>query len=153
MDMSSHNCPMCPPSSKLDRDGFCASCSREWSERDGNLLSKPRRVMLSGFPAAGQRLDDFIKPISDEQPPKTQNPRLIGAKFDHYASRHIPRNASKTQYIETRRAFYAGVATLWGTVMSLLDPGEEATDADLALCQSIDDELQEFLSDVEKGKT
>ena len=56
------DCPICPNSS-LDTAGKCASCGREWYEKDGCLMSRIRKVVLTGFPKEGQRLDDFIKPI------------------------------------------------------------------------------------------
>ena len=64
----------------------------------------------------------------------------------------LPRDASNTQIVETRRAFYAGAQTLLAIMALMLDPGEEATEADLKKMDDIAAELDEFAADVKRGR-
>lgn len=52
-----------------------------------------------------------------------------------------------SQYIQVRRAFYAGVYAFMGLEFSSqLTPGPEAEQADIELMESIDEELKAFLA-------
>lgn len=55
------NCPMCPHA-PLNAEGTCPDCLRTWEERNGNVMSKPRKVILTGPLTPGSRLDDVIVP-------------------------------------------------------------------------------------------
>jgi hypothetical protein len=44
--------------------------------------------------------------------------------------------------------FYAGAISLFGSMITILDPGEEPTDADLAQIQAIHDELEEYRAEI-----
>lgn len=63
----------------------------------------------------------------------------------------IPPDAPTTQKIEMRRAFYAGANGLFATILNLLEPGAEATDADLAMLDDIQNEFIEFAELLRNG--
>jgi hypothetical protein len=50
------------------------------------------------------------------------------------------------QLREMRMAFFAGAQHLFGSIMSILDPGEEPTDDDLKRMDLIDKELKGFIA-------
>src|SRR5262249_7514292 len=54
---------------------------------------------------------------------------------------------SPAQLAEMRMAFFAGAQHVFGSMMSMLEDGHDATEADLRRMSAIDDELQEFLAD------
>jgi hypothetical protein len=62
----------------------------------------------------------------------------------------IPKNAPQIQIDEMRNAFYAGAQHLFGSIMSILGPGEEATNTDLKRMDLINKELQTFLAQFER---
>jgi hypothetical protein len=78
--------------------------------------------------------------------------RPINRAWRAYAERVIPLAASDVQRRECRRAFFAGANALFGHLMTMFDPGEEATDADLARMAAIDAELKQFLHDLLGGR-
>jgi hypothetical protein len=60
---------------------------------------------------------------------------------------------SRVQYTETRRAFYAGIATLFDKLEKLVTPGtDEPTEADMALMWRINDELAAYVKDLQRGR-
>jgi hypothetical protein len=63
----------------------------------------------------------------------------------------LPKTASASQIIETRRAFYAGCQGLFHYILSNFEKGEEATDADMAMMDDITRELSEFAKLVGNG--
>lgn len=73
--------------------------------------------------------------------------RLIEAGWISLRIAAIPPEASQIQIDEMRNAFFAGAQHLYGSIMTILDPGEEPTDADLARMEKIDDELRAFIDD------
>lgn len=56
----------------------------------------------------------------------------------------IPKSASEVQLREMRMAFFAGAQHLFASIMQILDPGADPTDADLARMESIRIELEQF---------
>lgn len=64
----------------------------------------------------------------------------------------LPANASPTQIIETRRAFYAGAGALLAAILASLTPGPEPQEADLAMMDSVHAELTQFAKDISEGK-
>jgi hypothetical protein len=58
----------------------------------------------------------------------------------------IPRDASKAQLIETRRAFYAGAGALFELVTNLSE-GSEPQASDLQKMSDIQKELHDFLDE------
>lgn len=61
-----------------------------------------------------------------------------------YLELAVPKGAGAIQVAETRRAFYAGAWTLFQSIMSMLDPGEEPTEADLGKMDALSKELDEW---------
>lgn len=57
----------------------------------------------------------------------------------------LPENVSTEQLDDMRDSFFAGAQHVFGTIMSLLDEGEDATAADLIRLDQINDELQRFI--------
>lgn len=56
----------------------------------------------------------------------------------------LPADASEAQLRETRQAFYAGAAILFEALMLVLDPGDEATEADMQRIRDVHAELRAF---------
>jgi len=56
----------------------------------------------------------------------------------------LPKDASANQIIETRRAFYAGAQGLFHAILTALEPGQDATEGDLAYMDNIERELRDF---------
>lgn len=64
----------------------------------------------------------------------------------------LPNDAPSNQQIECRRAFYAGAQSLFEAIMMNLGPGEEPTEAEIAMMDEVHEELQQFARDVLAGK-
>ncbi len=77
--------------------------------------------------------------------------RLIEESWLSYREQVIPKDAPAMQVTECRRAFYAGARGLFSTIMNILEPGEEATDGDLATMSSIEAELNRYVAQVRAG--
>lgn len=73
---------------------------------------------------------------------------IIGAGWAGFKLIVIPPNAPQDQLDEMRVAFYAGAEHLWSSIMSALDPGTEATPADLRRLDLIAKELETFRSEL-----
>jgi hypothetical protein len=76
---------------------------------------------------------------------------LIEKSWLSYRSAVIPQAVGVTQVTECRRAFYSGAAALYATIMTILDPGQEATENDLRTMGLIDAELRRFGDQVKVG--
>jgi hypothetical protein len=76
----------------------------------------------------------------------------LRAVWDIYLTQVIPPGAPVVQVQECRRAFYAGAEAFFGIVMTMLDPGTEATDADLVKMDELDRELKQFAAAVKAGR-
>jgi hypothetical protein len=85
-------------------------------------------------------VDGVTKRLTDEG-------KIIEAGWISLKLMTIPKDASETQLHEMRMAFFAGAQHLFGSIMSILDPGEEPTEADLKRMELISDELQGFIAD------
>jgi len=57
----------------------------------------------------------------------------------------LPENAPQIQVDEMRGAFFAGAQHLFSSIMTVLDPGSEPTQADLNRLTMIQSELDEFI--------
>lgn len=62
----------------------------------------------------------------------------------------IPRDAPARQFEDMRNAFFAGAQHLFGSIMGILGPGEEASEKDMRRLTLIDNELKEFLKEFKK---
>jgi hypothetical protein len=56
-------------------------------------------------------------------------------------------DAPAIQLEEMRNAFFAGAQHLFGSIMTVLDPGSGPTDKDLERMDLIDRELRDFIND------
>jgi hypothetical protein len=74
----------------------------------------------------------------------TTEGKLIEAGWVGLRLAAIPATAPEIQLNEMRMAFFAGAAHLFSSIMTILDPGSEATEADLGRMEKIDAELQAF---------
>lgn len=79
-------------------------------------------------------------------------PDVIERARQGYNAEVIPRDAGTRQRVETRRAFYAGAHILFRSIMTILDPGEEPTDRDMAQMSAIAAELERFPLEVKAGR-
>jgi len=59
---------------------------------------------------------------------------------------------SEGQYTDLRRTFMGGAAAVFGFLMREIEPGEEPSEADLALVRSLQDELLDFNEAVKRGE-
>jgi len=78
--------------------------------------------------------------------------RRFAAAWETYAMKIIPSNASAVQVQETRRAFYAGGLLLFTVIMTMLDEGEEPTEADLGKMDDIKAEFDAWARDLVEGR-
>lgn len=74
---------------------------------------------------------------------------LIEAGFAMLCKMSMAPDASPTQVREMRMAFFAGAQHVFGTIMSILEPGADPTDADLRRMDQIDAELKRFIAEFE----
>ena len=77
--------------------------------------------------------------------------RALADEWKEYATRIMPKGAGQTQHVETRRAFYAGAAAMFGLMTGGLDADKEPTDLDVAYVESLNQELKQFLRDLDTG--
>ena len=76
----------------------------------------------------------------------------IAVEWETYRRGVIPQNAPAIQIQESRRAFYAGAASLLNSIMNMLDPGTEPTERDLLRMDALHAELVKFNDDVLAGR-
>ena len=74
----------------------------------------------------------------------TDKGKLIEAGFAAFAHFVIPKDAPPIQLKETQLAFMAGADHLFSSIMGILDPGEEPSDADLRRMDLIHKELDDW---------
>lgn len=56
------------------------------------------------------------------------------------------------QWVESRRCFFGGASTLFETIMRILEPGEDATEADYRRMDRIAKELTRYQDDLKAGR-
>lgn len=76
----------------------------------------------------------------------------IRAGWDDYVQRVLPPGVGPVQLQETRRAFYAGAVHLFHTLITMLDPDAEPTEADLAKMDAIQAEILRYGADLGAGR-
>ena len=82
-----------------------------------------------------QAAGDVTKKLTDEG-------KLIEAGFAAFAHFVVPKDAPVIQLREMQLAFMAGAEHVFSSIMNILDPGEEPTDADLRRMDLIQKELE-----------
>jgi hypothetical protein len=70
--------------------------------------------------------------------------KLIEGGWMGYRLMIVPEGASETQIDECRTAFFAGAQHLFGSIMNMMDPGEEPSEADERKLELIHKELLAF---------
>lgn len=75
----------------------------------------------------------------------------IEGKWQEYRTRVVPKDASETQVMEARRAFYAGAGSLFSIVLDLADK-KVSEKAGVAVVRSIDEEIRLFSIAVLDGR-
>jgi hypothetical protein len=70
--------------------------------------------------------------------------KLIEAGWVSLRLAALSDNAPPVQLNEMRMAFFAGAQHLFASIMTILDPGSEPTDADMVRMDKISDELEKF---------
>jgi hypothetical protein len=78
--------------------------------------------------------------------------RLIELGWLSFRLAVLPPECSDIQVKECRRAFMAGAQHLFGSIMTILEPGTEATDRDVATLTMINEELALFVKEVKAGR-
>lgn len=73
--------------------------------------------------------------------------KLIEAGWLSYRAVVIDPKAPPQQLEECRIAFFAGAQHLFGSIMTIGDPGAEATPNDMKRMSLINDELNKFITD------
>jgi hypothetical protein len=76
----------------------------------------------------------------------------ISAAWREYRTKAIRLDAPAVQATECRRAFYAGAATMLTAILTMLEPGEEPTEKDLANMDALRGELVAFAEAVRAGR-
>jgi hypothetical protein len=56
----------------------------------------------------------------------------------------LPAFVPEVQLIECRRAFYAGAASLFGSIMNSLSPGDDANEQDIQIMEDVQREFEAF---------
>jgi hypothetical protein len=84
-----------------------------------------------------QAASDLTKDLADKG-------KLIEAGFAVFAHFVIPKDAPPDQLSDMRLAYMAGAEHLFSSIMNILDPGEEPTDADLLRMDLIQKEIDEW---------
>jgi hypothetical protein len=75
--------------------------------------------------------------------------KLIEAGWIIFKGLTIPPDAPEIQISEMRLAFMAGSQHLFSSILGMMDPNEEPTDADLRRMELITDELNAFRKELE----
>jgi hypothetical protein len=89
--------------------------------------------------------DEICRQLADQG-------RLIEAGFRAMAFLAIPANAPAFQVEDMRMAFFAGAQHLFASIMGMLEPGAEATDADLNRLTIIQIELDAWVEQIKAAR-
>jgi hypothetical protein len=79
--------------------------------------------------------------------------KLIEAGFAALAYLTIPEDAPEFQVEDMRKAFFAGAQHLLASLMGILEPGAEATEADVSRVTIIQIELNEWVARMKKARS
>lgn len=72
----------------------------------------------------------------------------VAAEWRAFEHAVLPANASDVQREEMRKAFWAGAFALWAGLLNVLEPGTEATEADLAKMDDLKREFDNFAAEM-----
>jgi len=93
--------------------------------------------------AMRRRLDADINKLMKKA---SDDGRLIEVGWLSLRLASVASDAPQVQIDEMRNAFFAGAQHLFASIMGVLDPGSEPTDADLRRMDLIHHELQAFIT-------
>lgn len=93
------------------------------------------------------QLPETIRTVTERL---TDEGRLIEAGWRSLRYVAISKDASLRQLDDMRSAFFAGAQHLWGSIMTVLEPGSEPTSKDLQRFEQIERELDIFLAEFER---
>jgi hypothetical protein len=79
--------------------------------------------------------------------------KLVETGWLGYRTAVISPRAPDVQVRECRMAFFAGAQHVYASLMTMLEPGEDPTTADLGRMQALDDELRRFADDFALNQT
>ena len=79
----------------------------------------------------------------------TDQGRLIEAGWITLRALILPRTAPAVQIDEMRKAFFAGAQHLFASIVSILEPDADVTEADLRRMSLIHEELERFRAELE----
>lgn len=69
---------------------------------------------------------------------------LIEHGWRSYRRLVVPADAPQVQVDETRQAFFAGAAILFTAILKVVSPGDDITDDDLRIMESLQHEIDDF---------
>ena len=78
--------------------------------------------------------------------------KLIETEWITYRNAVVPKDAGETQLTEMRRSFFAGAWAYYCLLMENVGTGADGTPQDMALMQSLDEEMREFKERVLRGE-
>lgn len=85
------------------------------------------------------KFDDLVNGVTNSL---ADDGKLVEAGWVALRLAAIPKDAPQVQVDEMRLAFMAGAQHLFASIMAILDPGEEPTEADLRKMDLISKELE-----------
>jgi hypothetical protein len=83
----------------------------------------------------------YLERVTEEL---TDKGKLIEAGWMAFRIYMIPTYATKDQIIDMRMAFFSGAQHLYGSIMTVLEPGDEPTEKDMDRMRLIHDEMEVF---------
>jgi hypothetical protein len=82
-------------------------------------------------------LDHIAKKMTDDG-------KIVEAGWQGFKTTVLPYGADENQILVMRTTFFAGAQHLFASIMSILDAGQEPTDADMLRMDKIHQELKAF---------
>lgn len=91
-----------------------------------------------------ERMTPHDRAVQEVTRKLTDEGRLIEAGWAGLAAVWLPTDAPAQQVADLRKAFMAGAQHAWSSLITMLEPGEDPTTADLSRMESIQAELDAF---------
>lgn len=82
----------------------------------------------------------------------TDTPRMLDREFRSLVKACDIEDAPEEQLRECRRFFFAGARAYSSLIMTFADQGDEPTDADMALMDALEAEMETFFVDMQEGR-
>lgn len=98
----------------------------------------------------GSRKERIVEAVSEALTKQLGNEgRIIEGGWLALRAVWLPKDAPDDQVYLLRKAFMAGAQHLFASIMTILDAGEDATEADVARLEAIHAELELFRAEIE----